>query len=282
MHENQGANAHPWVIFKLAEQQYAVFSETVSNISMLPEEITPVPDAPEYMRGIVHQRGEVIPLLDLRRLFSMPSLEKEYEDFCAMLEARKKDHVHWVHTLEESADKEEKFLLATDPHQCAFGKWYDQFKTDNQSVNFHMRKIDEPHRKLHETAAEIDECNKNHSDCEREICVKTKLHKAANEYMPQILDLIDQAKEIFRGSYRDMMIVLERNDQNIHQRIGIVVDEIVGVEPINTAYSMQGMNHIRFSKLIDDAASRSVDGSMLLRLNDEEIFRFSELVSVEQ
>ncbi|MEO8621161.1 MAG: chemotaxis protein CheW [bacterium] len=44
-------------------------------IGMLP--ITRIPQAPEYIRGVINLRGKVIPIMDLRTRFSMPALDTE-------------------------------------------------------------------------------------------------------------------------------------------------------------------------------------------------------------
>ena len=50
-----------------------------------------------------------------------------------------------------------KFTLARDPHQCAFGKWFDNFKTDNIAVSEVLKKFDAPHKRIHALADEIEE-----------------------------------------------------------------------------------------------------------------------------
>ncbi len=40
-------------------------------------EVTRVPNAPEYVDGVINLRGKVIPIIDLRRRFGMPRKEKD-------------------------------------------------------------------------------------------------------------------------------------------------------------------------------------------------------------
>jgi chemoreceptor zinc-binding protein len=44
-----------------------------------------------------------------------------------MIDERKNDHIHWVNEFERSIKNDEQINLNTDPHECAFGKWYDNF-----------------------------------------------------------------------------------------------------------------------------------------------------------
>lgn len=59
------------ICFKTDEETYAVDIMKVREI-ILYRKITPVPRAPEFLEGIVHIRGKVIPIVDLRKKFLIP------------------------------------------------------------------------------------------------------------------------------------------------------------------------------------------------------------------
>ena len=147
-----------WLSLKLKKQLYAIDSSTVESIFQLDQTITPLPESTATKPGIINLRGKIISLVDLRLVLGMESLVQEQKEFEAMLEQRKIDHQNWVKELERCLDEDDKFHLATDPHKCAFGKWYDNYHTDVQTVAFHLNKIDEPHKKLHHTAHFAFEC----------------------------------------------------------------------------------------------------------------------------
>ena len=58
------------VIFQLGEEEFGVDINNVKEIVRLPE-ITPVPRSPEYVAGICNLRGNVLPVIDTRKRFSM-------------------------------------------------------------------------------------------------------------------------------------------------------------------------------------------------------------------
>lgn len=58
----------PFVLFELASTTYAVSSEFVQQMEMV-EHVTPVPDAPAYVDGVVFVRGQVVPVVNLRARF---------------------------------------------------------------------------------------------------------------------------------------------------------------------------------------------------------------------
>jgi len=72
-----------FLCFGLAGEEYCIEIRRIREILALPD-ITPVPDAPEYIRGVMNLRGIIIPLVDLRLKFRMPF--REYTDrTCAIV-----------------------------------------------------------------------------------------------------------------------------------------------------------------------------------------------------
>ena len=63
-----------FVLFELAGTTYAVPSSDVRQLEMI-EHITPVPNAPEAVEGVMFSRGQVIPALSLRRRFGFPKTD---------------------------------------------------------------------------------------------------------------------------------------------------------------------------------------------------------------
>lgn len=59
------------VTFALAEEHYAVPAESVNEV-LRHSEITPVPGAPGFVLGIINLRGDVVTVVDARRVFGLP------------------------------------------------------------------------------------------------------------------------------------------------------------------------------------------------------------------
>jgi len=64
------AQAGKYLTFRLASEEYGVEILKVREIIGLIK-ITPIPQSLDYIRGVINLRGKVIPVLDLRRRFSM-------------------------------------------------------------------------------------------------------------------------------------------------------------------------------------------------------------------
>jgi purine-binding chemotaxis protein CheW len=74
---NEPKNGHregKYLTFKLGREEYGLELVRVREIIALID-ITPVPLAPDYVRGVMNLRGRVIPVIDLRRKFAMAPTE---------------------------------------------------------------------------------------------------------------------------------------------------------------------------------------------------------------
>jgi purine-binding chemotaxis protein CheW len=70
---NTTNDAEPFVLFELAGTTYGVRSRLVQQMEMI-EHITPVPNAPPAVEGVVLARGQVIPALSLRARFGFEKI----------------------------------------------------------------------------------------------------------------------------------------------------------------------------------------------------------------
>jgi purine-binding chemotaxis protein CheW len=62
------------VTFRIDAEEYGIKIRDVQEINRLPE-VTRIPRAPHFIDGIVNLRGNVIPVLDLRKLFNLNDIE---------------------------------------------------------------------------------------------------------------------------------------------------------------------------------------------------------------
>jgi len=61
-------SARTYILFNVAGSTYAAHSEQVLHIEMV-EQVTPVPNAPHCVEGVVFSRGQVVPVMNLRARF---------------------------------------------------------------------------------------------------------------------------------------------------------------------------------------------------------------------
>lgn len=63
-----------FVVFRLAGAEYGLPVSAVREVLRRPDNITPLPNAPDFVAGVLTLRGEVLPLIDQRRLLNLPAV----------------------------------------------------------------------------------------------------------------------------------------------------------------------------------------------------------------
>ena len=62
------AAVQSYILFGVAGTTYAIRSHQVLHIEMI-DHVTPVPNAPVFVEGVVFSRGQVVPVINLRARF---------------------------------------------------------------------------------------------------------------------------------------------------------------------------------------------------------------------
>ncbi len=70
---------HKIVMFSLEEPRYALYLSAVERV-IRAVEITALPKAPEKILGVINFQGDVIPVIDIRKLFRLPKHEISLDD----------------------------------------------------------------------------------------------------------------------------------------------------------------------------------------------------------
>lgn len=69
--EYEDTQAGKFLTFRLGAETYGLQIRVVTEIIRW-QDITPVPDVADYIKGIINLRGKVIPVMDVRCRFGMP------------------------------------------------------------------------------------------------------------------------------------------------------------------------------------------------------------------
>ena len=76
------------VCFRLGEEEFGINIDSVHEIIKMIT-VTHIPQAPDFVEGIINLRGNITPVVDLRQRFGFPALEKrEKESRIILIEAR--------------------------------------------------------------------------------------------------------------------------------------------------------------------------------------------------
>jgi purine-binding chemotaxis protein CheW len=85
------------VTFRIAKEEFAFHMEHVREILRV-QTPNQVPDVPEYVLGVLTVRGQILPVIDLRRLLQQRSLADEFADSCRPL---REEYERWIDQTEK-------------------------------------------------------------------------------------------------------------------------------------------------------------------------------------
>lgn len=250
-----------WVLASISKNIYAISCQSVFSLFQL-NKLTPLPSSSENIKGVIDYQGKVIQLIDIKRIFNLTSTHQEIEDFRTLMELRKQDHIKWLKNLENSVLQKTEFTLTTDPHKCAFGKWYDSYDVQNDNIIFMSTfgKFDAPHKAIHEIAIKAKALiDRGDNDGAINLVESTK-----NNELQQMMYLFDELKNAYEESKKEIVVVLGNKDNSI----SIAVDEVVAIEELVDFDSDLLKDTISNSDYISGIAKRKT-GQPVFLLNDE-------------
>lgn len=254
----------PWAIVRVRNQMFAVAAQDLREMLILPE-VAAVPNAPDYIRGVINLRGRVMPLVDIRKRLGMVSAAEEISSFCELMVQREQDHRNWLNELAASVEERRPFKLTTDPHRCAFGKWYDTYRPENGWVAALLKKFDEPHQKIHAVGVEVETL------------------KAGNEYA-KVAKLIENTRATVLASMIKLFADLRTLVQESHREIALVltaagntfaasIDSAVSIEKLAPG-SVAPLPHgtsVGYSGVVQRGANRAKENQLLMIIETDRL-----------
>lgn len=211
------------VIVKLKNNNLGIPVHLVSEMVRMPE-VTALPTGLSHARGIITIRKKAIPVIDLRTLFDLETLREEDRALINLMTEREADHVNWLRELENSVNENKAFTLATDPHKCNFGKWYDNFTTDHLMLGSTLAKFDSPHKKIHGIAENVLALAANGQQEQ----AKQIIEETRDNELSAMIQLFGRARDVIKNDSREMVLILDLSGF----LLGLAVDAIVSVEDL--------------------------------------------------
>jgi hypothetical protein len=148
------------------------------------------------------------PDVDLRLWLGMPSFPEGVDNFCTTLGKREQDHRNWLNELEASVVEERDFRLTTDPHACAFGRWYDNCQAEDPWLIAALRRFDAPHKRIHAIGTSVTRLMKNG---EREKA-QALISQTRNGDLAEMIKLFAEFQEKLRETMTETAVVLATGD----------------------------------------------------------------------
>lgn len=214
----------PWLIVRVCGQTYALPSFDVRELVNNPP-LTSVPDAPDFVAGVANLRGHILPVIDLRKRLGLVSAAEEADRFLTLMEERRTDHIKWLDELDASVRERREFRLATDAHKCAFGRWYDSYRSTNQWIAAALRHFEKPHAEIHATAIRVRE----HQDRGEHDTALQVVTAARNGVLRSLMHLFDNLRALIKHSEQQIAIVLRADGREF----AILVDEAAALEKLD-------------------------------------------------
>jgi chemotaxis signal transduction protein len=260
---NNAGMDNSWVIMEVFKNYYALPTKHVTEMVVVPETLS-IPDAQSYVRGVVDIRGNVYPLVGFRERLGLSPLRTEADAFCKMMDDREQDHRVWLGELENSVRKKSDFKLATDPHMCAFGKWFDTFKSEDKGLMQLVSQFDHPHKAIHGIAHEAIELGKEGDfDSSMELINSTRDTKLA-----EMIRLFTDVRDHVRNNNREIAVVIKKTPEC--NAVAIAVDAVISVESLGEKDNTNFHDTIQ-SEMVSEIRQRQQSNEKVLTIDMSKI-----------
>ena len=143
------AEALQFVAFRVGAQQFAVpIHQVIEVISLC--EITPLPGAPSFIEGMIDLRGQIIPVVDMRRRLGNQEIQNQMKTRILILRMERKklglivdeaDQVHMIplENIQAPPDQGSDFVLAVVKHEGSLFIILDLERLLSDSEQIHLQ-----------------------------------------------------------------------------------------------------------------------------------------------
>jgi chemotaxis signal transduction protein len=179
-------------------------------------------------KAVFRFEDELCHVVDMDVVAQTESEFAHNEELIDLFNAREKDHVDWVNALKESLIGGVDFTKPKDPHQCKFGQWYDNFKSNDDYLNHIMERFNAPHKRIHALAGEL--LGLRDEGKTEEAMDRLAYHERTT--LVQLRKTFDDARNIVTNLVRPTVIILRTED---HHLVALKVDHIGQVLDVENA-----------------------------------------------
>ncbi|MCP5501018.1 MAG: chemotaxis protein CheW [Leptospiraceae bacterium] len=130
------------VTFLIGQEEYGLIIQSVREILRV-SRITEVPEAPKYVLGVLSVRNKLLPIIDIRKLFSLPSLAENRLDEIRKIEESYKT---WLKAFQFSLDSES--ISARDIKKLQTLNWIESIRTSSEVIGKLLQKLRFLHQDL--------------------------------------------------------------------------------------------------------------------------------------
>lgn len=248
------------VILRLGERYCSLPVDCVREMTVLPR-VKELCGTQDYVRGVITLRGAAIPVVDLRMRLGMDDIMAQNEGLITILQAREEDHLAWIAELEACTREDRPFTLGTDPTQCAFGQWLENFTPTTRELGHLLHAFDGPHATIHGIAKKVTRMT-SQGDREGALALIDATRSTDLRFM------IEQFKRIIgllTTQPRQIAAVIEVAGEHV----GVIVDEVAGLGWVKIEKGDISLEATSIDSLFSCMGRNETDGQMISMLNPE-------------
>lgn len=208
------------ITFYVGNTQYATPVSEVRYIEQDKRKTTRIELNEKLGAEVTTYQGKPVPIYDLANLMGCEAEYKKNLELLKILEARELDHVNWIANLESCLKTNSEFQGARDPLLCEFGKWYLQFKAEDEILADIMKDFEEPHSKLHAMADELLAL-RDKGELDKALAT---LEYQRGRIFGKLIDLFSSAKERVENITRPILLYLDTSKKMIAVRLNAISD----------------------------------------------------------
>ncbi len=253
----------PWVLLRVRDQLFAVPAAHIREMAEMPP-ITRVPNMPEFVLGLISLRGQTTPTIDMRRRLGVATAEEDVKRLTDELDRAGEEHRRLAERLESAVQT--GCTAGIETEACAFQNWCNSIETKNPLVRLHLKKLDEPHARLHAAAARVVQALDT-SPAE----ANAALHRFQEKELAAFARLLPLVQERLVHAHRQIVVVLTLDGQSL----GAAVDEVESIEPLKpgSIEELPARLHGMRTSLTKMVGRRTRDDEIVLLLEVEELFQ---------
>lgn len=124
------------VVFRLDEQLFALPLSTVERVVRIVE-VTPLPKSPDYILGVINFHGEIIPVVNVRRIFNLPEREVELTDKLIIAQTSFRTVSLWIDSVNEVIEIDDEEVIKSEKIFLGIDFVKGVFKLDSGIVLIH-------------------------------------------------------------------------------------------------------------------------------------------------
>ncbi|SMF52140.1 Chemoreceptor zinc-binding domain-containing protein [Alteromonadaceae bacterium Bs31] len=202
---------------------------------------------------------ETLVLYRLCDAIGVGSLADESRELKDLLQARRQDHIDWMEALDHSIRYSVPFTKATDPHKCAFGRWYDKYQAHDEELREIMAKFDAPHKRIHSLAEQLLTMVQDSAKLDQAIAI---LNKEKTHTLKELLNLFSLAQARLEDLVRPVVLVIEEG----RKKFALQVDCIGDIAQFDSKDWLAGQAVESHGNLIYDGFFQQQEGKLFLNI----------------